>query len=97
MAASLLVEYAVRPAPAVSGLGKARVRARTSGDFQAGPGTMPMLCLKSPKWVSLAVITIRAGVTKRSWSRRTNRWLASTLTAKVDSKPSGPSVSAFVY
>ncbi|MET9382122.1 hypothetical protein ABZY09_13790 [Streptomyces sp. NPDC002928] len=48
----------------MSGLAKAPVRARVSGKVQAGPGTLPMLCLKSPKWVLLTVITMRAGVAK---------------------------------
>ena len=52
------------------------MRARASGDRQTGPGTMPMLCLKSPKWVSLAVTT-RSAVFASTPSPGVIVWIAS--------------------
>jgi hypothetical protein len=56
----LLVEQAARPGIAGSGRDKAAV------SDQRGPGTIPRLCRKSPKWLSLPVSTIRAEAAKAS-------------------------------
>ncbi len=68
--------------------GKRSGQASSRGSCQRGPGTMPRLCRRSPKWVSLTVMTTRAGTTSWSCSARISRWLASTLAANVASYPS---------